>query len=217
MKKQENSKQITIAVLVAAIICLSVGFSAFSTTLNISSSANVSPDSSTFNVLFSSSSETLETNSIIPSKNPEELVANSATINNSDTPTISNLGGTFTSPGQSITYTFYARNEGEYNAYLKDIIFNNVQSESSPKVCTAMEGTTDSLVQTACNDIKIKVKVGNEDETTETKNGIMGHALLQGNSEMITVTISYESNGTRADGDFSVSFGDISLNYNSVD
>lgn len=217
MNKTIDTKQATIIILVVAILCLSVGFSAFSTALNISSSANVSPDATTFSVVFSSSDSALETNPINPKKSPESIVATPATINNASEPTISNLSATFTEPGQSVTYNFYTRNTGEYDAFLKGITFQNVQSQSATKVCTASPGTTDSLVQAACNDIQISIKVGNESEATATTNNITGHSLLQGSSEPVTVKIEYLSNGARADGDFSVSFGDISLNYSSVD
>lgn len=217
MSQKNNSKKATILILVIAILCLSIGFSAFSTNLNISSNANVSPDATSFSVVFSSSDSTLETNPINPTKNPESITATAATINNSSTPTISNLSATFTAPGQSATYNFYTRNTGEYDAFLKDIIFQNIVSQSASKTCTANPGTTDSLVQAACNDIKLSIKIGNENEVSTTTNSITGHSLLKGASEPVTVTIEYLSNGARADGDFSVSFGDISLNYSSVD
>ena len=34
---------------------------------------------------------------------------------------------------------------------------------------------------------------------------------------MVTVTLEYEAGAERADGDFNISFGDITLNYSSAD
>ena len=49
--KDNKTKVITIAALVVAIIALSIGFAAFASTLNISTSAHVTPED-TFSVKF---------------------------------------------------------------------------------------------------------------------------------------------------------------------
>lgn len=85
------------------------------------------------------------------------------------------------------------------------------------KVCTAAEGTSDALVQGACNGISVKVKVGNEAETNGSIADISGHSLAKATGDPVVVTIEYEKNASRADGDSTVSFGDITLNYSSVD
>lgn len=217
MEKNRSSKMIAIAALLVAIVGLSLGFAAFSNTLTISSSANVKPNDDTFSVDFSSSNTVLATDKIVPTVNPSTITATDATIDNSSDPTISGLSATFSEPGQSATYTFYANNNGEYDAFLKSITYANVSGESSFKVCTAGTGTTDTLVQAACDDIIISVKVGTEAETTGSLASITKHSLLKSKFEEITVKIEYVANGNRADGDFSVNFGDISLTYSSVD
>ena len=61
------------------------------------------------------------------------------------------------------------------------------------------------------------------DVTPETTgiNSISNHSLAplgeSGNGETITVTISYDEEAKRADGDFTVAFGDITLTYGAVD
>ena len=65
---------------------------------------------------------------------------------------ISNLSATFTEPGQYVEYTFYARNEGEYTAYLNSInYFGEKTCESSEEIS--------SNVQSACDSIALKVYV----------------------------------------------------------
>ena len=214
---ERSSRVIAVVALCVAVVGLSLGFAAFSNSLTISSDANVKPDASTFNVDFSSSESDLATDSIVPVKEPSNLVAGEATIDNSTNPTVKGLSATFTKPGDKVTYTFYARNVGEYVAYLNSINFNNVLSGSTPKKCTAGEGTTDSLVQAACDDITLSVKVGSESEVTGTNGSITGHTLAKNTSETIIVEIEYAAGGDRADGDFTVKFGDISLVYSSVD
>lgn len=212
-----SPKIIAVISLCIAVVGLALGFAAFSNSLTISSEANVKPDASTFNVDFSSSESSLETEPITATLEPGTLTAGSATINNVGSPTISGLSVEFTSPGQKATYTFYARNVGEYDAFLKSINYANVVSGNSPRKCTAIDGADDALVQAACDDITLSVKVGTEEKVTGTNGSITGHALNANSSEEIVVEIEYATGGDRADGEFSVEFGDISLTYSSVD
>lgn len=217
MEKNRNAQVIAIVALVVAVLGLSVGFASFSNVLNIQASANVKPDSSTLNVDFSSSIDSVTVAEITPTATPNSIVTTNATIDNSADPTISNLNATFTEPGQSVVYKFYAYNAGELNAYLKSIVYANVASSNATKVCTAKEGTTDALVQKACENILVKVKVGNELETATGKASITGRSLAKKTGEMITVTLEYAAGAERTDGDFSVAFGNITLNYSSAD
>lgn len=217
MEKDRSSKVIAIAALLVAVIGLSVGFASFSSTLTISSSAHVTPNSDTFKVVFSSNGTTLTSETVNGDVTGSGASATAATINNSAAnPTITGLAATFTEPGQKVVYTFYAHNSGEYDAFLKSVTYANVTDESTSRVCTAGVGTTEALVTSACDDISVKVNVGTTNTTASTAD-ITGHSLLKGAFEEITVTIEYAADGDRADGDFSVAFGDISLVYSSVD
>ena len=218
MEKDRGSKVIAVVALCIAVVGVTLGFAAFSNTLNIKSSATVNPSGEAFNVDFSSSDAAVETDPVTPTKDPSSLVAGNATINNSGSnPQISGLTATFTEPGQSATYTFYVHNIGEYDAFLKSITYNNAAGGSTFRTCTAGSGTTDSLVQAACDDITVSVKVGSDAEVTATSTGITGHSLAQDANETVVVKIAYAAGGDRADGDFTVAFGDIALLYSSVD
>lgn len=217
MDNKRDSYLVAIIALVLAVGGLAIGFSAFSNTLKIQSAANVTPSDTTFNVDFSSSDTVVATNDITPTVDPTTVTATNATINNSGVPTISDLSATFSEPGQKAIYSFYAYNAGEYDAFLKSITYENAIGSTSFRKCTAGEGTNDALVQNACQDIAVKVKVGTENETAGSKTSITDHTLLKGRSEEVTVTIEYLASGARADGDFVVSFGDISLYYSSTD
>lgn len=216
MEKDRSSKVIAVVALLVAVIGLSVGFASFSSTLTISSSANVTPNSDTFKVVFSSNGTILTTEAVIGDVTGTGASATNATINNDTNPTISGLAANFTEPGQKVVYTFYAHNSGEYDAFLKSVTYANVTGKSESKVCTAGSGTTETLVTNACDDISVKVNVGTTNTTASTAD-ITGHSLLKGAFEQVTVTIEYAADGDRADGDFSVAFGDISLVYSSVD
>ena len=213
MSDNKSYKIIAVVALLLGVVGVTLGYAAFSSTLKISSSAEVKPDPNTFNVDFSSSSSEVLANDITPSLNKTVtgFSATDATINNTGDPIISNLKATFTEPGQTATYSFYAYNAGEYIAYLNSVVF------SGTKTCTAKEGTTQALVDSACNGITLSVKVGSESLTTTSIASISGHSLGIDASEQIVVTISYAPDSALADGDFDVALPDITLTYDSVD
>ena len=219
MEKDRGTRVIAIVALLVGVVGLSIGFAAFSNTLTISSTAEVTPDPNKFNVDFTSaSSGEVSTDPIQPAtKNPTTLVAANGTIDNSGNPTVTGLHATFTEPGQSVVYNFWAKNIGEYIAYLKSITIANATGAESYKKCTAKTGTTQALVDTACEGISMTVKVGSEAATSSSIATITGHNLAKGGFDPITVTISYAEGSGVADGDFDVAFGDITLTYSSVD
>lgn len=229
MEKDRKTRFIAIAALLFGVVGLSLGFAAFSNTLTIKSSAEVNVDSSKFNVDFSSSSAAVETNPIEATLNKTVtgFSATNATIDNSGDPVIQNLHATFTEPGQKATYTFYTKNAGELKAYLKNVTFANVSGQSATKVCTASEATspntpaTNSLVQAACEDISLKLTLGSEVFTASKARAAFSsataHDLIVDGSETVTVEIEYAQDGAQADGDFDVSFGDITLLYSSAE
>ena len=223
MEKDRKARLIAIAALIVGVFGLSLGFAAFSNTLTIKSSAEVTPDENILNVDCSSASGSVETNPIVASLEPTGVTgfeAKNATINNSGNPIIQNLHATFTAPNQKATYTFYTKNIGALKAYLNDINFKNVSEGSSTKVCTAKTGTTQSLVDTACNGISLKLTLGSEDfSATTTRTGFTSaaaHDLEVNGYETVKVEISYADGSAQADGDFDVSFGDIELIYGST-
>ena len=214
MGDNRGYKVLSILALIIGIAGVTLGYAAFSNTLTITSTAEVNPDSSKFNVDFSSAQNSVVTNNITPTLSPTGVTgftATNATINNSSDPTITNLHATFTEPGQSATYEFYAVNDGQYIAYLNSIVF------SGSKTCTAANGTTQSLVNDACPGIKLSVKVGSENATETSVASISGHTLGINAGEKITVVISYESGSAIADGDFDVTFPNVVLTYESAD
>ena len=218
MEKNRGSKIVAVVALCVAVVGVTLGFAAFSNTLNIKSSATVNPSGDTFNIDFSSSADEVVDGAVTPTSNPSSVVAGEATINNGGSnPEISGLTATFTEPGQSATYTFYVHNIGEYDAFLKSITYNNAASGSTFRTCTAGSSTTDELVQAACDDITVSVKVGSDAEVTTTSSGITGHELAIDANETVVVEIEYAAGGDRADGDFTVAFGDIALLYSTVD
>ncbi len=232
MERDRRARVIAIAALLVGVVGLSLGFAAFSNTLTIKSSAEVNVDENIFNVDFADSTGSTSATTVTPTLTPSSgapagFSGDNATIDNSrdGAPVIQNLHATFTEPGQSVTYTFKTKNVGELKAFLTSVNFAEVATGVT-KQCTAKAVTapatpaTDSLVQAACQGISLTMTLGSESFTSTTARASFAsataHDLEVGASETVTVVISYAAGSAQADGDFDVSFGDITLNYSSV-
>ena len=215
MERDRSAKIIAIVALCVAVAGLSIGFAAFSNDLHIESSAKVSPNPKDFDVNFSAV-DGEEVAGTVTGVGTNSATAEDATIDNSASPTITGLKAKFTEPGQKVTYSFHTHNAGKYIAYLNSVTYANVSGETATKVCTPAQGTDNTKVQAACNGISVTVGVGNE-EFTGSDNTISNHSLDIDRYEPVVVTIEYKSDATRADGDFEVAFGNITLTYDSVD
>lgn len=222
MEKQKRTNIVALLALVVAVVGLTFGYAALSKTLDITSNATVTPKQETFNIDFSTATDSTSTSNMTVTAT--EGAGGEATITNDSatTPSLSDLTTTFTNIGQTVTYTFYARNVGEYDAWLKSVNFENPTDASKFITCTAGAGTNADMVKNACDTIGISIKVGSDEALTGTATyATSTHSLGAGDSEPIVVTVSYKgdsnvTNSGRADGPFTVKFGKISLTYSSV-
>lgn len=221
MERERGSKVIAIIALCVGVVGLSLGFAAFSSNLVIQPSANVTPSAGEFKVQFAN-----------PTAGQAEGGATGATptvaeesvklsTGDATASVIRGLSATFTAPGQKVTYTFDAENAGKYIAYLNSVKYVNATGKDAFKVCTAGAGTTQTLVDSACNDISLTLSIAGKDYSA-TNEAVSGHSLAIGAEDTVLVTIEYKaaaegSTNTLADGDFTVTFGTIELVYGSVD
>ena len=146
MERDRSAKIIAIVALCVAIVGLSVGFAAFSNELTINSNAKVSPNASDFDVNFSTSN-TSEQDGTVSGVGTNSATAENASIDNSNSPTITGLKANFTEPGQKVTYSFYAHNAGKYVAYLNNVTYANVSGKTATKECTAGVNTDATMVK----------------------------------------------------------------------
>lgn len=227
MGREKNSKILAIVALCVAIFGLTIGFAAFSNTLTISSSATVTPDSSSFNVDFSTSDSSVVTSAITPTTTGGASGSN-ATINNGDSsndPVLENITANFSEPGQTVKYDFFAYNSGEYDAYLNSVVFGAVGGTGSEsKVCSidpadvsAGKATaSESSLASACSAISVKVVVGENREFSASAANVTGITLPKKDAVKVSVILTYAADGARADGNFKVDFGDIALTFGST-
>lgn len=232
MIRERRKKIIIILILMFAVVGISLGFAAFSNNLKISASSDVQP-LNTLKVLFSSSNliqEEVPGNieiTLLPNEETANFPAFSASIpvidnSNATSPVLSNLKSTFVRPGESVTYSLYIHNASSYDVKLNSIAFGN-------KSCIAKSGTTQSLVDLACSEIDMSVTVGggiNEPtavtrtQNTSSSNVVDNHVLAAGQFETVVVRLSYAdlssgAGNTDINGDFDVTFGDVTLTYTS--
>lgn len=203
---RRKQQLVIIVALVVGIAGLSIGFAAFSATLNISSSASVTPNSSDFSVKFSGSESDPNVTEIYPDN---EIMGTIAKTNGT---AISDMNVVFNGSGyQSVQYTFYVHNTGAYTAYLKSVDFGQ------EKICRKVDDATDSLVQAACNDIFFYFYGESVDFYDPSgKYDLGGQKIEPGDTMWFSVGIdNYGEN--LVDGDFVVEFDDIVFEYSSVD
>ena len=221
--KDRTYQVIAIVALVIGVCALTVGFAAFTQNLTISSAAEVSPGSSVLDVVFSTTNSSVSPGTITPTVTGTDATGGSATLDNT---TITGLKANFTEPGQKVTYEFNVYNNSEFSAYLRGVTFDNVSGQSVEKYCAPKAGSSNPATTgytDACNGITLKLYVGNSyslvnGATTDVADATIGdtNGLATKTGYPVKVEIEYATGSATADGDFTVSFGDIKLSYSSV-
>ena len=212
-RSSRDRKKLVIFMLMFSIASLSIGFAAFSTTLNISSRASVNPNSNSFGVKLSSKLDSIVDGKVKGIQGPNVSSLTDAIIsNNTLNSTISNLSATFTGGGYA-GYNVYIINTGEYTAYLNSINFNG------DKVCEAVGDTTQALVDQACENVHLSVALqeGNQDKYYNESTQFSNKPIYKGEVMPLYIQISYTFEGFMADGDYSVTLPEISLVFSTID
>lgn len=110
MEKERGAKVIAIVALLIAVVGLTVGYAAYSSTLTINGTANVDPASWKVNFDYKN-----ETTSLTGTTTGHATETTAPTL--ADT-TISGFDVTLKAPGDSVTYNFLIKNSGTLNAEL---------------------------------------------------------------------------------------------------
>ncbi len=237
--ERNNGKIIAIIALVVAVIGLSLGFAAFSTSLQISTSANVNVGGSNWNVGFSVDGTNIADIANASTKaannsNPGVLNVTKYTISQGTNATLS------TTNGSNVSYNLNILNKGSVDAYLDSVDFSNVTvscANVTGNASTLIEGTSAAgTTKTGGNGSTIT----NEDcakmfgvtlnihstDYTSTVTDITGKSIAAGGSTPVVLTVAFLGNaaGTSEvdtiaaslDGDIIVSIGTIGVEYKSV-
>lgn len=214
--KNNFDKKIESISLLVAIICLTIGFMSYSSSLQIVESLEVEDQNKNdkFSIVFSAREDRYDVKEIEGVSSSGESVG-TVQILETDDGTLTNLHAKFTNPGQRVSYTFYSHNLSKIDAYLDTITYANVSGNDVFKKCYAVNSrnTNLKLVDAACEDISMIVFVNDIEITHGSITGIADHLLKSGTSEKVTVVIEYADNGNLADGDFVAEFGTLTLTY----
>ena len=215
MKNNNVMKSLAVIALVVSVVGVSLGFAAYSNTLQIRAGADYTAPSVPVQAIveLSTASGTVTPGSVTPTVTGTGASAGNATLSATS---IQNLSVHFTAPNQKAEYTFYAVNPSSFAAFLNSVTFGT--KTCAPDNTNSNPGTQ-AYVNNACNDIIMTVQVGTgaSNEFTETQASISSHSLAAGGNETVKVTIEYIDGGAIADGDFTVDFGTTTLGYSTVD
>ena len=236
MERERSGKIIAIVTLLVAIAGLSLGFAAFSTRLDITSSADVPVDASVWKVGFSN------VNSGIPASavtvNGQTNSANNGTLSLSqfviEQTTNAELS---TTNGSEVVYSFYIVNDGDLDAYLNSVTMggltcaykSGVDARTIDDGHTTITGGTGTISNSDCAKLfTATLQIGSSTYTN-------GQSVTSGfgNTNKLakptnsptyvaaTLTIAYNNNSLATvddapNGDFTVSLGDSTVVYGTT-
>ena len=225
MEKNRQIKMMFIVALVLSVTAMTLGFAAFSTTLSISSSASVTPNSDDFHMTISGYKMSCSpTKGLANCLNGGEVSyptnsmgeATPAKINNS-TGVISDLSFTLTdflydTNLSNTTYLFLLKNDGKYNIFLNPDDFG--VSNNVFKTCTPVGDTSVYLVEQACNNIQMTLSLHDVAGTAlANRDSFM---IEPGKNAVVKIEFTYNHhNNSIPDGPFEVKFDDVKLVYST--
>ena len=142
MEKERGAKVIAIVALLIAVVGLTVGYAAYSSTLNINGTANVDPASWKVNFDYKTGTKLTGTTSGHALENTAPTLADT---------TISGFDVTLKAPGDSVAYNFLIKNSGTLNAKLASFTMgtltcapntgSSISQEDATKLCGELKYT----------------------------------------------------------------------------
>ena len=121
MEKDKGGRIIAIAALLVAVLGLSLGFAAFSSTLNITSNADVLIDDSVWDVGFSTANSAITAGDKPDNGTGNSEISISKFVISQKTP-----ASLSTTAGSSVTYDFFIVNDGDLDAFLNSVTMGSL-------------------------------------------------------------------------------------------
>lgn len=173
MEKNRGTRTLSVVALLLAVVGMTIGFAAFSTTLNIQGTGQVK--GSKFSVIFADlgAAQTVGTASEVTGGTPE--------IQEGST-TISNYQVELMTPGDSISYTFKIKNTGDYDAKIAAIMIPG--REGGPDF-TFTGGSNDDQTNVG-NHLIYTLQYANGDDVD------VNDVLAKDDEKTVTLTLTYE-------------------------
>ncbi len=169
MEKDRKTKVLAVIAIIVAVISLTIGFAAFSTSLSIEGTGDVK--ASSWKVRF----ENLQTVQTVGTA----VETTAPTINTNDT-TISNFDVSFTTPGDSVSYTFDIANKGTFDAEITSI---NIPTPT----CQGTGETAEEDAANVCRNLEYKLTYTDGGTTLAQTD-----TLNKGEKKNVTLTLTYK-------------------------
>ena len=226
MEKERSSKLLAIIALVVAVCGLSFGFAAFTKDLNITfSESNVKVNGDLDVKLYGHDKENggvdYNSRTVVPYLISDGVEVTPLTISE-DRTSISVGSVNFNSSGLLVEYLIVLFNHSEYDAYFKKIEFLNYGETGEFKVCTALPGTSQDLVDQACDNIHVYLSLANGNVTIDSSNvdkydfDVIKEYIDNGEFLPILLSIVYDEDAVVPNGDFKINFGGIKFKFSSL-
>lgn len=217
MEKNRQLKIMFIVALVLSITAMTLGFAAFSTTLNISSSATVTPNTDAFGVRLVSVNgdnkfEVYEANTL----------GNKAAIINSDGLSVSGVRANLSKPGDKVIFYGLIDVYGQYDVYFAGVRLLNIPGENLTKKCTPVgdNGASTESLNAVCSDIIVSYAIKEYDvmsgEILSDDSLKLGDVLKSGEKYFFRFSIAYKPDAKYVDGDFEIVFGDAMFDFSTL-
>ena len=240
MEKNGNSKVIALVALFVAVVGLSLGFAAYSTSLQISAASDVKPNDNNWNVGFST--DGLDIENVTTARTKTGVNADNTLAGGTVDVTKYTIGQTSganatlkTVYGSQVTYSLSLLNKGSIPAYLDSVDFSNVAltctNATGSNNWTTIEGTENAGSQMGGGNT---TTISNEDcakmfdltvsiagtEYSSSYSGTYSHTLpAKTGTAPVIVKLAYKGNATgnaEADTIAATLDGDITVSAGNI-
>lgn len=235
MEKERGGKILAIVALVLAVAGLSVGFAAYSSVLNITSTANVQVDGSNWSVGFSSDGTNMAplTTSTAQDVNGVTASANNGSAKLMKYTFYQNVAPTLEpEDGSKVEYSFYVLNDGDIDATLDSISFGSLtctyvstgsdrlleEDASNPGAYATPNSSASTISECAdMFDVSLTFGTGQSAATYGPVDSSFNVDLDAGDNIPVVLTIEATGDNPNVlDGDFTVSLGNTTVNFKSA-
>lgn len=196
MEKDRGFRVVTVIALIVAIVGLTIGYSAYTTTLKINGSAHVNP--AEWKVLF----KYTDGQSAVTATRVGKVLAEDVTVPTLTATAISGFYVTLRAPGDSVTFDFQVANDGELDAKLTTYTMGSL-------TCKPANGSTATQAEATaiCNDLSYTLTLANATPAVNDE-------LLKETSKAAKLKLEWNTNSTAtAAGDIDVTVGETTLIY----
>lgn len=233
MEKDRGGKLIAVIALVVAIVGLSVGFAAFSTTLNISSNATAQVGGTEWNVGFSANGTDMAalTTAQAATVNGQTGGNNNGAAKLMKYTFYQDTGATLsTTAGSKVEYSFYIKNAGRINAsldsisfgtltcaYISDAAKRTIEQDASNVGSEVTANTTGTISDADCAAM-FNVSFTIDSTPYTSSSTTFNNTIAAGANVPVKLTIEATGNAptTVPTGDFTVTLGATTVNYKSA-